>query len=212
MEPEAKADNLERRTTGIQRRGRAARVVNAVMQAAVEELAEVGYAALRIEDVANRAGVNKTTVYRRWPAKIDLVCDAIQSHMQERAAEPFPDTGSLRGDLIAYFEGLVASMKQPLYRGILLALNSHMDPTLDALGRELRAKNRQFRAGLVQRGIERGELPSSVDAELVANLVSSPILLRVLHHGEPVTADFIEAVVDTVLAGTAANAYRASLN
>lgn len=208
MELEASKDNRERRTTGAQQRGRAARVVNAVLKAAAEELADVGYTALRVDDVARRAGVNKTTVYRRWPTKTDLVYDTIHSHMSERSAESFPDTGTLRGDLLAYFETLLKSMQRPLYRGILLTLNSHVDPALDVLAKKLRGENRQFRTGLVQRGIERGELPRTVDAELVADLVSSPILLSVLHHGEAVSSSYIQAVIDTVLTGTAANAYR----
>ena len=212
MELETSTVNQERRTTGMQRHGRAARVVNAVLKATGEELAAMGYASLRIDDVAKRAGVNKTTVYRRWPTKIELVSDAIQFHLQEQDAAPFPETGSLRGDLLAYFEHLLESMQHPLYRGILLALNSHLDPTLDVLGKKMRAKNRQFRASLIQRGIERGELPRTVDAELVADLVSSPILLSVLHHGETVTSSYIESVVDTVLTGTAANAFRAEIN
>ncbi len=212
MEVEATTDNPERRTTGVQRRGRAARVVSAILAATDQELAEVGYAALRIEDIAKRAGVNKTTVYRRWPSKVELVCEAIKNHMQERAADSFPDTGTLRSDLLAYFRNVLKSMKHPLYRSILLTLNSHLDPALDDLGRQLRAKNRKFRSDLVQRGIERGELPRTVDAALVADLVSSPILLRVLHHGETVTTSYIESLVDTVLAGTAANAFRAGIN
>lgn len=212
MELDASKANRERRTTGAQQRGRAARVVASVLKAAAEELADVGYTALKVEDVARRAGVNKTTVYRRWSTKNDLVYDAIHSHMYERSAEPFPDTGSLRGDLLAYFETLLQSMQHPLYRGILLTLNSHVDPALDVLAEKLRGENRQFRSSLVQHGIERGELPRTVDSELVADLVSSPILLRVLHHGETVSSSYIEAVIDTVLTGTAANAYRGTVN
>lgn len=212
MELETNTGKQERRTTGMQRRGRAARVVSAVLKATGEELAAVGYAALRIEDVAKRAGVNKTTVYRRWPTKIELVSDAIQFHLQEQEAVLVPDTGSLRADLLAYFEHLLELMQRPLYRGILLALNSHLDPTLDVLGKKLRKKNRQFRASLIQRGIERGELPRTVNTKLVADLVSSPILLSVLHHGESVSSSYLESIVDTVLAGTAANAFRTAPN
>ena len=62
-----------RRTEGIRSRGRSARVVQEVLTATAEELGRSGYAALRIEDVAERAGVNKTTIYRRWPTKAALV-------------------------------------------------------------------------------------------------------------------------------------------
>src|SRR5262249_40598485 len=76
--------------------GRSERVVRAVLAATTAELGRVGYAALRMEDVATTAGVNKTTVYRRWPTKADLVGAAMRG--LGAPAQPAPDTGSLRGD------------------------------------------------------------------------------------------------------------------
>ena len=76
---------------------RGAPVVRAVMRATFEELAEVGYGALSIDDVARRAGVNKTTVYRRWPTKEDLVTTALLALPEEYFA--MPNTGTIRGDL-----------------------------------------------------------------------------------------------------------------
>ena len=76
---------------------RGAPVVRAVIRATFEELAEVGYAALSIDDVARRAGVNKTTVYRRWPTKEDLVTTALLALPEEYFV--MPNTGTIRGDL-----------------------------------------------------------------------------------------------------------------
>src|SRR3954454_17804776 len=77
--------------------GRSERVRSSVLAAAQELLAEGGYDALRVEDVASRAGVHKTTVYRRWPTKADLVMAVVEGRSEERV--PVPDTGSLEDDL-----------------------------------------------------------------------------------------------------------------
>src|SRR5258708_31088310 len=85
------------RTGGPHARG--SPVVARVLRATIEELARIGYGALSIEEVANRAGVNKTTVYRRWPTKADLVRAALRSMGDDKVCQPA--TGSLRGDLLA---------------------------------------------------------------------------------------------------------------
>ena len=92
------ADGLARRTVGARTGGRSERVVRDVLRATIDELARSGYAALRVDDVAARAGVNKTTVYRRWPTKTDLVAAAIRASAGQH--EPVPDTGSARRDLV----------------------------------------------------------------------------------------------------------------
>src|ERR1039458_6440692 len=73
-------------------------VVKDVFLATIRELGRVGYRALRIEDVAARANVHKTTVYRRWPTKADLVHETLHATFKE--SMPIPNTGSLRGDLL----------------------------------------------------------------------------------------------------------------
>ena len=87
-----------RRTEGRRVHGRSARVVEDVLKATLEEIGRAGYEALRVEDVASRSGVNKTTIYRRWPTKVDLVSAAMR-HLAP-APEP-PETGSVRSDLLA---------------------------------------------------------------------------------------------------------------
>jgi len=201
----ARLDVTERKTTGVQKHGRAARVVSRILQAAAEELTRVGYGALRIEEVASKAGVNKTTIYRRWPGKAELVTDAIRGLVSN--ASP-PDTGNLRSDLFAYFSILVKRSHEPMWRGLLITLNSLVEPELEVLAKELRSAARESRREMIQRGIDRGELPRGVDAALVADIVSAPILYQTLHLGDPVDTHYIESVLDVVLAGAAANALR----
>lgn len=196
----------DRRTGGVQRQGRAAKVVASVLKATGEELNRVGYANLRIDEVAARAGVNKTTIYRRWPTKAILVSETLGSHFQ--AERPLPDTGSLRGDFLAYLANLVTLSRTAMWRGILTALSGRSDPEVEAVARKLYRRERDYRTRLVQRAIDRGELPRGVNAELIGDMCSAPILRRLLTFGENVETDYVEAVVDVTLAGAVVAAVR----
>jgi len=202
----AKAPTGDRRTNGVRRQGRAAKVVASVLQATGEELNRVGYANLRVDEVAERAGVNKTTIYRRWPTKAVLVSDTLDSHFQTE--RPLPETGSLRGDILDYLSNMVALAKTSMWRGIFTALSGRTDPEVEVVARKLYLRERAFRTRLVQRAIDRGELPRAVDAELIGDMFSAPILRRLLTFGEDVERDYIESVIDVTLAGAAVAAIR----
>lgn len=196
----------DRRTNGVQRQGRAAKVVAAVLQATGEELNRVGYANLRVDEVAERAGVNKTTIYRRWPTKAVLVSDTLDSHFETE--RPLPETGNLRGDILNYLTNMVTLTKTSMWRGIFVALSGRTDPEVEVVARKLYVRERGQRTRLVQRAIDRGELPRGVDAELIGDMFSAPILRRLLTFGEDVGRDYIEAVIDVTLAGAAVAAVR----
>jgi AcrR family transcriptional regulator len=187
-----------RRTGGVRAGGRSARVVDAVLKAAAEELGRVGYAALRVEDVAARSGVNKTSIYRRWPTKVALVMAALE-HAAPRPAAP--DTGSLREDLAESARDMCIWAQTPLKRGLYRMLQAEReDPDLDAVIRRRRAEHLAARAALIERGIARGELPAGTDAILFAELVMSPMITRV-HANEPADDAFIYTVIDLMIAG-----------
>jgi AcrR family transcriptional regulator len=196
----------DRRTNGVRRQGRAAKVVAAVLQATGEELNRVGYANLRVDEVAERAGVNKTTIYRRWPTKAALVSDTLDSHFQTE--RPLPETGNLRGDILDYLTNMVTLAKTSMWRGILSTLSGRTDPEVETVARKLYLRERSFRTRLVQRGIDRGELPRAVDAQLIGDIFSAPILRRLLTFGEDVERAYIESVVDIALSGAAVAAVR----
>jgi AcrR family transcriptional regulator len=191
-----------RRTAGVHVRGRAERVVNLVLRAAAKELTRVGYAHLRVEDVAARSGINKTTIYRRWPTKAELVAAALR----EVAAKTAPiDTGTLRGDLRESLREALARGRHPWGRGIMRILQTERTaPDIDALAHRLRDEQHEKRVAMVNRGIARGELPKGVDPDLVVDLVTAPVLRRVFTFGEAIDAAYIDRVLDVVLAGVAA--------
>jgi AcrR family transcriptional regulator len=195
-----------RRTEGVRRGGRSARVVESVLRATVEELGTVGYTALRVEDVAARSGVNKTSIYRRWPSKVDLVAAALLNHARNYEA---PDTGSLRDDLLEMGRRMAQKVQTPLGRGLIRMMQMERgEPELDSVIRNLRSEHICARAGVIERAVARGELPADTDPTLVAELVGAPISSRLLYTGVPVDEPFLESVVDMVLAGARAGALR----
>src|SRR5690242_1375933 len=108
-----------RSTAGIRAGGRSARIVQAVLDATLDALGRTGYGALRVDDVASAAGVNKTTVYRRWPTRADLVVAALG----RLAAAPSPaDTGTLEGDLVDTLAQTTSLRATPGGRSALRAL------------------------------------------------------------------------------------------
>ncbi|MDI3287174.1 TetR/AcrR family transcriptional regulator [Polyangium sp. 15x6] len=195
-----------RRTEGTRVRGRAERVVAAVLSATHEELGRVGYGALRIEDVAARSGVNKTTIYRRWPTKAELVAASLRAAHDE---EEQLDTGTLRGDLLTVVMRTVRTCQTPTGRGIVRMMQmERADPEVEALSRILRDRRRQRNTALLERGIARGELPADVHMELILDLIFGGIYSRLIQRGEDVSEDYAVAAIDTVLAGACAGAAR----
>jgi AcrR family transcriptional regulator len=176
--------------------GRSARIVAEVLRATADELARVGYAALRVEEVARRARVNKTTVYRRWPTKMQLVTETLQ-HERERCVVT-PDTGSVREDLRIMLRAFVEKGQTPLARAWLSELGNT----------EVRTIMRGFRhhfesewARVIARGMARGELPADTSPLLLIEIVVSPITGRLVRGEELPTDDFCTQVIDLVLAG-----------
>jgi AcrR family transcriptional regulator len=181
--------------------GRTARVRAAVMTATLAELAEAGYAALSLESVARRAGVHKTTLYRRWGTREELVLDA----MLERAGERIsvPDTGSLRMDLLELARTAAANAASPEVAAVAraVAAQSPYDSRLAAASRRFWAERLELDAVIVERAIERGEVDPGVEPKQVIETVLGPIHLRLLLSGERVDSRFLEGVVDVVVSG-----------
>ena len=159
-----RAGGTGRRGPGAAPRGRprSQEADRAILTAAVDLLAERGLAAMSIEEVAARAGVGKTTIYRRWPSKGLLALDAFVASFREE--QPQPDTGSLRGDLLSALHAWVRAVTQtpmgPMLTG-LIAEAQH-DPELRGAWRDrvLEPLRTQHRI-MLDRAIARGEIAAS---------------------------------------------------
>jgi AcrR family transcriptional regulator len=185
-----------------QRRG--APVVARVLEVALEELARVGYDGLSVPEVAERAGLNKTSVYRRWPTKRALIGAAVDHAMGHDA--PLPDTGSLRSDVLAFALAAAAWGDSPVGRGVLKTLLTAGDePDVRALVvRWMRTRAKGPRA-LFARAIARGELDEKADVEMAMNVVAGAISHRILVQSQSVTPVFVNRLIRLVLDGLTAN-------
>jgi AcrR family transcriptional regulator len=173
-----------------------------ILDAAVDVLAEVGFDGMTVDMVAARAKAGKATLYRRWTSKSDLVIDAV-SCMKERDAEPaaLPDTGTLRGDLVAMIKPHSiedGEKKTRVMAGIvsLLAKEPELAQAAHAAIMEPRARvNRLF----LQRAIDRGEIAPVGDIDTLALVVPAMVAYRVLMLHEPVDREFLLSLIDGVL-------------
>ena len=173
---------------------------SAIFEATLDELAEVGYAKLTMERVAARAGASKASVYRRWPSRMELALDAVH-HL---APDPIdtPDTGSLRGDALAFLRAAAALLTGPggeALRGLLGDALADPSRTLE-LRRHSRGTGHRVMQEITRRAVERGEI--NFDAITSRRLDVAQAMLRehFLFHGPPIPdAVIVEIVDETVL-------------
>ncbi|MET9590018.1 TetR/AcrR family transcriptional regulator [Streptomyces sp. NPDC006516] len=186
--------------------GRTARVRESVLRAAGDALVEQGFDRLDLADVARRAEVGKTTVYRRWSTTAGLVADLL-TDMAEQSV-PRTDTGSLDEDLKANARLVVRTLTDPrqgpLFAAVIAAATCDAR-TAEALHRFYAVRIAEW-AGCVDAAVERGELPAGTDAHEVIRAVSAPLYYRLLVSGDPLD----EGVADRA-AATAAVAARAGV-
>jgi AcrR family transcriptional regulator len=176
--------------------GRSARVVSEVLRATADALGRVGYVALRVEDVAQQAHVNKTTIYRRWPTKADLVSATLRQEAE--GCKDSPDTGSVREDLLLMLRRFAKHGRTPMVR-VMMAEMSH--PEVQAIAHGLKHNFEAEWVKAIARAMARGELPSSTSPLLVMEVITATVVGRVMRGEEPPSEGFCEAVVDLVLAG-----------
>jgi len=161
-------------------------------------LAEHGVAGATVDEVAERAGVSKATIYRHWGSRARLIHAAISS-----IDGPYvePDTGSLRDDLVALLRDMVEYLdRHDVGRVVPSVIDAATrDPELAALHHQTQRRALRAFERTVRRGVERGELPSDVDVPLFVDLVRSPFVYRRIVAQTPVGADDIEPVIDLVL-------------
>lgn len=187
-------------------RPRSARADRAILAAALDLFAEVGYEGLTIEAVAARAGVARSTVYRRYPGKADLLVAAAARASDER--RHVPDTGRLADDMAAVARRLHQMLDESdVGRSVPAAIAAAArHPELAEAHRSMVRRRRDETRAVIERGVARGELPAGVDAELALDLLAAPIFYRTLISREPVDDAYIARLVPTVLAGVTATA------
>jgi AcrR family transcriptional regulator len=181
--------------------GRSRRVRAAAIAATLAELAEGGYAALSLERIARRAGVNPTSLYRRWGNRERLVLEAMLEQVAEQVS--VPDTGSLRDDLLELARTAAANAARPEVAAMARAVAAQAphDPELAAANERFWAERLALDGAIVERAIARGEIDPPTEPTQVIEAVIGPIHLRRLLTGRPVDDTFLARTVDTVVNG-----------
>ena len=175
----------------------------AIIDATIDELEERGYVAASIEAIAARAGVAKTTVYRRWPSKDELVFDAINT-LKGPISEA-PGKG-LREDLIYLMERMRRNWVNSRHGRVMRQLSAEgsRNPELyQAFRDRLVAPRQAVMFAVLRQGVEDGQIRADVDLRWVNDLLVAPVLVAVLTHRPHVTRAQLEFTIDTVLRGIA---------
>jgi AcrR family transcriptional regulator len=184
-------------------RPRSDKAHRAILDATRDLIVEEGFADLRLEHVAARAGVGKSTIYRRWPSKEELALELLLELASPHIT--IDDTGDTRDELRASVNNAIDGLTRSTFGPVIRALLSHiaLDP---ALGDPFRATVVQARraeiAAVVARGIQRGDVRRDVNVDVATELLVGPVYFRLMFGGE-LDDDFATNVVDTLLQGFA---------
>lgn len=181
-------------------RPRSAEARSRVLAAASELMASRGVSSLTIDEVATRSGVAKTTIYRHWPERTSLIVDAVNAQLEHVGT---PDTGSLRGDIMAFFTGMIRTDLSGHVGDIMPCL-------IEAAGRDEEMANLLERIGsprrrvietLLERAIARGEVEQKTELDALVGVIVGPILYQKLIRRQTLTTEYVSACLDVVLTG-----------
>jgi AcrR family transcriptional regulator len=193
---EVERDSAKARPTGPRAEARE----RTILEAALELLMEVGYDRLSMDALAERARAGKGTIYRHWSGKAQVVAAAVKQLKCDKL-QPFPDNGSLRGDLLAallQIASSVADSDSAIITGVMSAMRT--DPELAELVQTqiLDSKKGEF-DGIVERAVRRGELPDGSAADLLDEVVPAILFFRMTIQGRPIDETFAHHVVDDIV-------------
>lgn len=171
----------------------------AILDATLELLVEVGFSALTVEGVASRAGVGKATIYRRWPSKLPLIVEAFG---QLPGFEEH-DTGTLAGDLKQMLRRYLEVFNSTALSAVLpsLAGERFHNPELSVLFEPVTMNRRRPLIGAFERAKARGEIADDIDLELAADLVVGPIAVTLFFKGGRLKPEMVGPMVDLALRG-----------
>jgi AcrR family transcriptional regulator len=190
-------------STARRGRPRSERAQAAILTAAAELLLERGLDAVSVDALAESAGVSKATIYRWWPTKEAVALDALATAWAGPGLE-VPDTGTLRGDLLALLRPWLRRVKDRPYARVLGAFiaKAHSDPAFAAeyLARVVTPRRETARA-VFDQAIDRSEVRPDVSVDVALDAVYGAVYHRLLHAHAPLTDRFVVDVVDTVLDG-----------
>jgi len=169
-----------------------------ILDQVLDLLASHGYAGLTLDELAARSGVAKTTILRRWPSKAAVAAAGVERLALETV--DVPDSGTLRDDLLALLHGAAEAFVRGRGQFVprLLREAGHHPEITDLLFTVIHTRRQAYRRVLAL-AIARGDLAPSVDQELLIDLLIGPIWTRLLITHDPITGDYVDSIVETVL-------------
>lgn len=170
----------------------------AILNATLELLVEVGFSSLTVEGVAQRAGVGKATIYRRWSSKLPLIIEAYGLLPQLEDV----DTGNIVSDLEEMLRNYLELLTSTPLRGVIPSIageRAHNDELSELFDPIVRGRRRPLLA-VLERGVARGELPLDLDLDLAADLLVGPITTR-LFFGSKISTKMVGPMVKLSLWG-----------
>ena len=177
---------------------RVARSKAAIIEAATQLLLDGGVHAITVDAVAERSGVSKATIYRHWESRQDLILDALH---RLKPAHPVPDHGNVRADLVHLLSGLRDHLASPAAAAFTsMAGAAEHDPELARVRQEFTTARRHPIQTVVERAIERHELPADLDVDFFISSVVGPLFYRRVVQGRSVPQAWAELAVDSALA------------
>lgn len=173
------------------------------IEATSELIAERGVINLSIEEVAARSGVAKSTIYRHWSDRTSLIIDTVNASFQHVRV---PDTGSLRGDLEAFFGHMSRADLSGRAGQIMPCLvdAARRDPEMAAVLDRIGSEREHLIATIIERARQRGEIDeefAGLDIEKLVGIVVGPIVFHKLVRRRTLTPEYVKACLDVVLAG-----------
>ena len=170
------------------------------LAAAGDLIIERGVGALSIEEVASRSGVAKTTIYRHWPERASLIIDTVRSTFEHVGT---PDTGSLRGDFEAYFNGMVRADLSGRIGQLMPCIidAASRDVEISTLLERIKDEREAPIRTIVERAQARGELPADLDLRVVVGTIVGPIVFRKIVQRLPIDEEYVHACLDVAIAG-----------
>jgi AcrR family transcriptional regulator len=173
------------------------------LEAARALIVERGVVNLTIEDVAARSGVAKTTIYRHWPERTALIVDAVNAMFEHLRT---PDTGSLRGDLEAFFGAVMKTDLSGHVGNVMPAIieAADRDPEMAFLLERIGSERERVCRTIIERALERGELRpeiADIGLEALIGVTVGPIVFQKIVRRRKLTPEYVDACLDVVIAG-----------
>jgi len=166
-----------------------------VLDAAAELVGECGFGRASIEAISERSGVARSTIYRHWPERSDLLVEAVGKRVGPVTAV---DSGDLRTDLLQVFSHLGNLLSSEPTKSVAASFIAEAirDPELAALHAKFTEKRRATSITLIERAISRGDLPKTTDSSAMADDLAAPVFFRALILHQPIETTWIESHVD----------------